>query len=243
MDSFQAQLTVGNDPNPIETTVTLADSSLEIVSSGESLGRWKIADLGLERILGGYRMKVEGETAVLKFAEPERFASLLKGGTQAATGAKPKAKVKKEKKEPRTTRTRPPKEPSVPAESEASTAQAENPTESPPNPVATGEASTVGWLDRNLEAAEKRFGKYLPDWVFSKGGVVVAVGILALLVAKPHWFSTLFLIIAAMGLITSAIALLDQVIAVRIFRGGFTPIQGLIASLAVGLVGILLGAL
>jgi hypothetical protein len=44
-------------------------------------------------------------------------------------------------------------------------------------------------------------------------------------------------------MITSAIALMDQVIATRIFRGGITPIHGLLGSLALVLIGLVLASL
>lgn len=254
MTPFPAQLTVGADPKPIETTVALDGDYLEIASGGESLGRWRVAELQLERIFGGFRMHVEGETAVLKFVEPEKFADALDGssakGNSSATTHKAKKsreKTPKQKKE----KAKPAQEPSSPAQLPADIPpqRHDEPVTNPPSPASTTgekrrrEVSAVGRLDRALERAQKRFGKRLPDWLFSKGGLVIAVGVLVLLLAKPGWFSAAFLILAAIGLITSAIALLDQVIAVRIFRGGFTPIQGLLVSLVVGLVGILLGAI
>jgi hypothetical protein len=51
------------------------------------------------------------------------------------------------------------------------------------------------------------------------------------------------LIVAAIGMIASATALMDQVIATRIFRGNFTPIHGLIGSLALILIGLVLASL
>jgi hypothetical protein len=91
VDSYQAQLTVGADPTPIETTVMLDGAQLEMAASGETLGKWQIADLALERIFGGYRMQVEGESATLKVSEPERFTEAL----ILATGvvSKPEAKA------------------------------------------------------------------------------------------------------------------------------------------------------
>jgi hypothetical protein len=244
MDSYQAQLTVGADPTPIETTVMLDGAQLEMAASGETLGKWQIADLALERIFGGYRMQVEGESATLKFSEPERFTEAL----NLATGVVPKPeakaqKVKKEKvKKEKATKTKGRHNPAAVEAKQTAGVPAAVETTSAPEPAAERK-SAVGWLDEKLESAQKKFGRYLPDWVFSRGGVVVAVGVLILILAKPGWFSVLFLVVAAIGLITSAIALLDQVIAVRIFRGGFTPVQGLIVSLSIGLVGMVLGAL
>lgn len=254
MTQFEASLVVGNDPNPISTTVAVDGASLELSAAGQSLGKWPIADLDMERIFGGYRMNVEGEQAVLKLTDPEQFTEAL----EIATGARaaPQAKPEKKEKKPRRAkkeRVETAAEDSVPVQRKARVPKKAR-SSKPVKEVARASTTTeleepspkrdksVGWLDEKLEGGQQRFGKYLPDWLFTTGGLVVVLAILGMIIAKPVWFSVLFLVIAAVGLITSAIALLDQVVAVRIFRKGFTPIHGLIVSLVIGLVGILLGA-
>lgn len=244
MTEFQASLTASGDPEPIQTTVVLNGTNIELNAGGEPLGAWPIADLGLERILGGFRMTVEGESAVLRFDEPDPFADAL---------AEAQGISVKEKDGPKRERKRKHKAPSV-----KKTTKAEKmipPAQPPesPTPAVTGTVpertgkpageSGVGWLDVKLERAYKKFGRYMPNWLFTKGGLLVILAVLLFIIAKPGWFSSLFLLMAAIGLVAIAVAMLDQVIAVRIFRGGYTPIHGLIGSLAIGLVGILLGAI
>jgi hypothetical protein len=94
-----------------------------------------------------------------------------------------------------------------------------------------------------LDVAAKRGSKYVPEWVFTRGGVVVAFLLVIAMVVFHGVFSTIFLIVAAIGMITSAIALMDQVIATRIFRDALTPIHGLLGSLSFVLVGLVLASL
>jgi hypothetical protein len=246
---FEASLVVGNDPNPVPTTVAVDGSDLELAVAGQSLGKWPINSLGLERIFGGYRMTVEGEAAVLKLSDPEPFAEALAiaTGSKAATRSEPEKKDKKVRKSAKPKSTRPAREPPPPKNDrprgrrksqEATPAPAVLETETAPKAE-----RSVGWLDEKLDKAQKRFGKRLPDWLFTTGGLVIVLALFGMLLAKPGWFSVLFLVIAAIGMIASAVALLDQVVAVRIFRGPYTPIQGLIVSLVIGLVGIVLGVI
>lgn len=226
MTQFDASLIVADDPTPLPTTVELNEGNLILTSGDQPIGTWALDQVELSRVLGGYRFEADGETVTLKIPEADTFGDVLDGIIGSSNNKK------KREKKPKT---------ATPAKAKAEPAKYE--------PVATSakqapkQKSEVNPLDVRLESAQKRFGKYLPDWLFTKGGlIVVGVALLAVVIFRQT-FSALFLIAAAVGLTASAVGLVDQVIATRIFRGRITAVQGLIISLSVGLVGLLLGAI
>lgn len=243
MTQFQASLIAAGDPDPLPTVVELDQGKLVIQSNGQSLGRWDVSDLEFVRIVGGFRVTLDGEVTVLKLTESDEFNAELRSLTETAVEEKPRKKEKK-----RRVRNQPDESTesgAVATAERTSTRMAapilDRPTEAK-DPGARGQ-TFVHWLDAKLEVAAKRWGKYVPEWVFTRGGVVVAFILLVAVLVFPGIFSTIFLIVAAIGMVTSAIALMDQVIATRIFRGGLTPIHGLLGSLALILIGLVLASL
>ncbi len=233
---FQASLIASGDPQPLPTTVELKEGKLSIASNGQALGDWPLETLEFERVVGGVKLTLDGEVAVLKLTDSDQFHRQLVEESSTDTTTKTKTKTEKRKKDKKVKETRASRkaatEESAPAR-EASTAKAE----------AADKDGFLERLDEKLEVASKKWDRYLPDWAFTRGGVAVALLLLIAILVFRVFFSYLFLIVAAIGMITSAIALLDQVIATRIFRGGFTPIHGLIGSLVLVLISLLLAAL
>lgn len=236
---FQATLIAAGDPDPLPTVVELDQGNLVIQSNGQPLGNWPVSDLEFVRIVGGFRVTLDGEVAVLKLPESDQFNAELRQLNESSADALP---AKKEKKK------RGRKEPSKPAEPITNSAPAQTQTKAvaaattTDSPTDAEDRAVINWLDARLDVAAKRGGKYVPEWVFTRGGVVVAFLLLIAIVVFHGVFSTIFLIVAAIGMITSAIALMDQVIATKIFRGALTPIHGLLGSLALVLVGLVLAS-
>lgn len=237
---FQASLIAAGDPDPLPTVVELDQGNLVIQSNGQPLGNWPVSDLEFVRIVGGFRVTLDGEVTVLKLPESDQFNAELRRLNEAA--AEPLPQKKEKKKRGRRERSKP----AVPTAKVAA-------AETEPKAVATAppadsqteakDKAVISWLDSKLDVAAKRGSKYVPEWVFTRGGVVVAFLLLIAMVVFHGVFSTIFLIVAAIGMITSAIALMDQVIATRIFRGALTPIHGLLGSLGFVLVGLVLASL
>ena len=242
MTQFQASLIAAGDPDPLPTVVELDQGKLVIQSNGQSLGRWDVSDLEFVRIVGGFRVTLDGEVTVLKLTESDEFNAELRTLTETALEDKPRKKEKK-----RRVRNKPDHstDSGTVAVAERTPAKVANPADQPAKAQApdAGDQTFVHKLDAKLEVAAKRWGKYVPEWIFTRGGVVVAFLLLVAVLVFPGFFSTIFLIVAAIGMITSAIALMDQVIATRIFRGGITPIHGLLGSLALVLIGLVLASL
>lgn len=251
MTQFQASLIAAGDPEPLPTVVELVQGKLLIQSNGQTLGRWDVSDLEFVRIVGGFRVTLDGEVTVLKLTESDEFNAELRLVNEAAAEVKP---PKKEKKRHLRHQSDDSSDSGAVAVAKHSAAEVAAPApersaEAAPAPERSAEAadpvgqSFVHRLDARLEVAAKRWGQYVPEWVFTRGGVVVAFLFLAAVFVFPGVFSTIFLIVAAIGMIASATALMDQVIATRIFRGNFTPIHGLIGSLALILIGLVLASL
>lgn len=237
MTQFRASLIASGDPEPLPTTIDLDQGKLSLASNGQALGDWSLSELEFERIVGGFRVKLDGEVAVLKLAESDQFGEeLVKHNVLEPAAAKPKAekrpKAEKKAKEKKVTERR-----------ATATKAPERPRDPSPSDAAAKQDSFLVRLDGWLEKAAAKWDRYLPGWVFTRGGVAVGVILLLAMLIFRDVFSTILLIVAAIGLITSAIALLDQVIATRIFRKGFTPIHGLIGSLCLVLVALVLAAI
>jgi hypothetical protein len=248
---FQASLIAAGDPEPLPTVVELVQGKLLIQSNGQTLGRWDVSDLEFVRIVGGFRVTLDGEVTVLKLTESDEFNAELRLLNEAAAEVKPPKKEKKRHLRHQSddssdsgavavAKHSAPKVAAPAPERSAEAAPAPERSAEAPDPVGQ---SFVHRLDARLEVAAKRWGQYVPEWVFTRGGVVVAFLFLAAVFVFPGVFSTIFLIVAAIGMIASATALMDQVIATRIFRGNFTPIHGLIGSLALILIGLVLASL
>lgn len=251
MTQFQASLIAAGDPEPLPTVVELVQGKLLIQSNGQTLGRWDVSDLEFVRIVGGFRVTLDGEVTVLKLTESDEFNAELRLLNEAAAEVKPPKKEKKRHLRHQSDDSSDSGAVAVAKHSAAKVAAPapERSAEAAPAPERSAEAadpvgqSFVHRLDARLEVAAKRWGQYVPEWVFTRGGVVVAFLFLAAVFVFPGVFSTIFLIVAAIGMIASATALMDQVIATRIFRGNFTPIHGLIGSLALILIGLVLASL
>lgn len=223
MTQFDATLIVQDDPTPLPTTVELNEGNLVVTSGEVPIGTWSLDQVELSRVLGGFAFEADGETVTLKIPKADLFADAL----DSQNGSGPSAKQKRSK-----------------ARKVAKTPKAEVVSDAKAVAKKTTPAKAAGEvtpLDQKLEAAQNRFGKHLPDWFFTRGGLVVLGVSLVVLIIFRQIFSAIFLIAAAVGLTASAVALVDQVIAVRIFRGRITAIQGLIVSLSIGLVGLLIG--
>ncbi len=239
MTQFQATLIAAGDPDPLPTVVELDRGNLVIQSNGQPLGNWPVSGLEFVRIVGGFRVTLDGEVAVLKLPESDQFNAELRQLNEGSTDAPPAKREKKKRARKEPTKAAAPASKSASTATKTKAAVAATATDAP---TEIKDRAVINSLDAKLDVAAKRFGKYLPEWVFTRGGVVVGFLLLIAVIVFHTVFSTIFLIAAAIGMITSAIALMDQVIATKIFRGAFTPIHGLLGSLALVLLGIVLAS-
>lgn len=249
MGSFTASLRAIGDVRALPATVELSDGRLSIVAGSTEIGTWSLDEIRLEEIPTGYRMAAEGEQIVIELRDAESFAAEL------ATRSKKKRVFGKRKSTPSAARDvkRTDAAPvvipnAVAREPEATPEAVLAPLPATPpsgDQRTTGSSGTahkgVGIFDRILAKAQKRFGPYLPDWMFSRAMFVLAFAGLVAMFLLPGLFSVLLLIAGALLVLFGAVVYSDTVLASKWLPGRATPIQGLLLGLCVLLLGVLLG--
>ena len=250
MGSFTASLRAIGDVRALPATVELSDGRLSIVAGSTEIGTWSLDEIHLEEIPTGYRMAAEGEQIVIELRDTESFAAEL------ATRSKKKRVFGKRKSTPSAARDvkRTDAAPvvipnAVAREPEATPEPALTPlpAAAPPSgdqktAVSPGTARKgVEIFDRILARAQKRFGPYLPDWMFSRAMFVLAFAGLVAMFVLPGLFSVLLLIAGALLVLFGAVVYSDTVLASKWLPGRATPIQALLLGLCVLLLGVLLG--
>lgn len=98
-------------------------------------------------------------------------------------------------------------------------------------------------VDRIIDAAERRFGSLLPEWVFTRLVFWAVVGALVLTIVFPGVVSTFLLIAGVLLVVVGAILYTDDILASKWLPGRTTPIHVLILGVAVLMLGVLLGIL
>lgn len=98
-------------------------------------------------------------------------------------------------------------------------------------------------VDSGLEAAEKRFGGLLPEWVFTRIMFGVVIGALLLMAILPGLVSTFLLITGLLTVIVGAVVWTDTVLASKWLPGRMTPVHVLLFEVVILIVGVVLGVL
>lgn len=249
MGSFTASLRSIGDVKALPATVELSDGRLSIVAGSTEIGSWTLDEIRLEEIPTGYRLAAEGDQILIELKDVESFATeLAKRNKKKRLFAKDKATPRAN--EPKAAQVAPvlPKlvpEPVSPATEVAVTPAdtAKPPRERRPKESAGLAQRGIGLVDRVLAEAQKRFGPYLPDWLFSRAMFFIALAGLVGLVLLPGPFSILLLITGALLVLFGAIVYSDTVLASKWLPGRATPIQALLLGLCVLLFGVFLGIL
>lgn len=246
MGTYSASLRAIGDTKSLPATVHLEDGQLSIAAGSHEIGSWSLADIELEPLPNGYRMAAEGDQIIIELKELDAFTEALANG-RFKRRLKLRGREKKtadvadsdsKPKEARTplvgTRT------SRPAGSETPTANAPKPAK----PAASRKRSEGGLLTRGMDSldhgisqAQKRFGPYLPDWMFSRAMVFILLTALVVMIIFP----AIFLIIGGLTIALGAVAYSDPMIASRWLPGRTQPPQVLIAGVAMLLLGVLVG--
>lgn len=248
MGSFTASLRSIGDVRALPATVELADGRLSIVAGSTEIGSWALDEIRLEEMPTGYRMAAEGDQILIELKDVESFASEL------ARRNKKKRRFGKEKASPaKAEATAPPQEVvvapqpvaqpvSIPSEGAIPPRENTKPTRVSTQTESSGLAQKgIGVVDRILARTQKRFGPYLPDWLFSRAMFFIALSALVALILLPGLFSVLLLITGALLVLFGAVVYSDTVLASKWLPGRTTPIQALLLGLSVLLLGVLLG--
>lgn len=249
METFSASLRTVGDVNSLAATIELSEGRLRIAAGDTEIGDWPLTEIHLEEIPTGYRMAVEGELLLLEFNDTSSFsAELAKASKKKRRGISRKKETSNAGEETEDQPDAQSEDPIVvtpPATTiEEEPEQVATEVKSPPKPAKPKSGSKIlNAVDDLLIRAKKRFGPYLPDWVFSRGMLVIGVALLALLAVFPGASSMVLLVVGGLGVLFGAVVYSDTVLASRWLPGRTTPQQALLAGLAVFLVGILLGVL
>ncbi len=195
------------------------------VASGEHvIGDWEIAAIDISRIPEGIRVAAEGEVLLLDIDDRAAFeeeAASLKPTSKRSSRPRKSAKAEAS----RAPKTKPAKTATVPK---------------PPAEKAT-KVKGESRIDQFLEQAKERFGSRIPDWVFTRGGLVGVLALIVFCVVFAQLVSNLLLIAGVIALLIGGVTMLDSVIARRILRHRVTPIQVVIGGGTVFVAGLLVG--
>jgi hypothetical protein len=253
MGSFTASLRSIGDVRALPATVELSDGRLRIVAGTTEIGSWSLDEIRLEETPTGYRMAAEGDQILIELRDVESFATeLAKRHKKKRIFGKEKAPASKLTEEVRKANAAPPQPRVTPevaaqkAPSPSSIALPPRQTTEPPQGKSDRKSSRLAEkgleiVDRLLAKTQKRFGPYLPDWVFSRAMFFIAFSALVALILLPGLFSVVLLIAGTLMVLFGAIVYSDTVLASKWLPGRTTPIQALLLGLCVLLLGVLLG--
>lgn len=248
METFSASLRTVGDVKSLAATIELSDGRLRIAAGDTEIGDWPLTEIHLEEIPTGYRMAVEGELLLLEFNDASSFSAELEKSTKQKR--RRLSRKKKTSQESEETGDRPvaPEDSAVATpptpELDEKPGRVATEAQAPAQPTKPGAGTrTLVAIDGLLIRGKKRFGPYMPDWVFSRGMLVIAVALMALLAVFPGVASMALLVLGGLGVLFGAVVYSDTVLASRWLPGRATPQQALLTGLTVFLVGILLGVI
>lgn len=243
MGTFSASLRTIGDVRSLPATVELSEGRLILHAGDTEIGSWALDEINLEEIPQGYRLVAEGEQVLLEFKNVDAFAEELRntGKRRLGFGRKKQQTNKEEPNEPQ--RPEPPAAPTAesvkveqaPAQVVAQVAQVKAPKK-------PGRATrAVDFVDDILIGAKKRFGAYLPDFMFSRAMFAIGIATLVLAILLPGVFSMVLLILGGLMVLFGAVVYSDSVLASRWLPGRATPQQALLLGLSIFLLGVLIG--
>ena len=98
-------------------------------------------------------------------------------------------------------------------------------------------------LDVGIEKARKRFGPYMPAWLFSRAMAFILFGVFVIMLIFPNVSSVLLLLLGGGAIALGAVAYSDPMLASKILPGRMQPPHILIAGVAVLVLGVLIGVI
>ncbi|HUG32336.1 MAG TPA: hypothetical protein VMM14_05530 [Acidimicrobiia bacterium] len=261
MGTFSASLRAIGDVKALPATVEILEGNLKIAAGSTEIGSWPLDEIQLEEIPTGYRMLAEGDQILLELKDVAAFSAAL------ANVAKRKklGRVRKIAQRPKKAA---PADPSAVTEKPLETPISAAPTlevahpRPIPAPAARREPSetttspskkkfadtgighrALDAVDTLLIGAKKRFGAYLPDFMFSRAMFGITLAALIALIVFPGVFSPVLLIAGVLLVMFGAVVYGDSMLAARFLPGRATPQQALLLGLGVLLLGVVLGAI
>lgn len=240
MERFDASLRAIGDVKALPATVGLGDGQLSLAAGDTDLGTWAINEIEFEPIPTGYRMSVEGDQIIIELRDVDAFTEALdKGRKRRMRGRKQK---KSKQTEPAAVQAH--TEPTPPTQArrsrEVALPPASEPTVSRKSPERT---RLIDRIDRMLVKAQKRFGPYLPDWVFTRFMFGILISAIILMVVLPGFISVILLVGGLLLVLLGAVVYTDPMLASRLLPGRTAPQHALLFGVLTLMVGVLLGVI
>jgi hypothetical protein len=235
MGTFNASLRAIGDVKSLPATVELSDGWLSITAGETQIGSWSLDEVHLEEIPTGYRLAAEGEQILIELKDLSGFSAEL-ASRRKRRGRVGRKKATEARSEERVTA----------SVSESAGRASAGASRAESRPAKTNKGWTekgLSFVDGTLEKANKRFGPYLPEWMFTRAMFAIAFGALILLIVLPGLVSTFQLIAGALLIVFGAITYSDPMLASRWLPGRTTPTHALLFGVAVLMMGVLLGVL
>lgn len=225
MGTYNASLRAVGDTRPIPATLLLGEGQLAISSGDVEIGAWALDDISLEPIPTGYRMAAEGEQIILEIKELDAFREALANGRFKRRAVRLPGVARRQKE---------PKAPEAVPE-KASVRSGQKPTGFTTKGLAL--------IDGTVDKARKRWGSYLPEWVFTRAMFIIVFGALLTMLVFPGVVSLLLLISGAILILFGAVAYTDPMLASRWLPGRTNPSHVLVFGVAILVMGVLLGVI
>lgn len=238
MGTFEAGLRTIGDVKALPATIELSEGQLHIAAGSTEIGSWPLSEIHLEEIPTGYRMAAEGEQILIELKDVDSFAAALESRNKRllGLGRKKKRNIQPDSEEP--VRRDPPSQVRVDPQ----------PAPDAPTPAKERSQKSSGWtrkglalLDGTLGQANKRFGSFLPEWVFTRAMFLIAFVALILLLVFPGLVSTFLLIAGGLMILFGAVVYSDSLLASKWLPGRTTSQHVLLFGLAILMMGVLLG--
>ncbi|HJQ76398.1 MAG TPA: hypothetical protein VJ948_03940 [Acidimicrobiia bacterium] len=262
MGTFDVSLRAIGDVKALPARVELEEGRISIAAGSVDIGSWSLSEVHFDPIPTGYRMAAEGEQILIEMHDVDSFYAALQAGRKRRFRRASKPKMEKgglptdspaargSSRTETTTVPPPPRNSARPAATHPIGQRVSVKTETvavalPPRDELS---KSTGWtekglafVDGTLERANRRFGPYLPDWVFTRVMFLIAFGALILAIIFPGLVSSFLLIAGALMVVFGAIVYSDQMLASRWLPGRTTPTHALLFGVAILMLGVLLG--
>lgn len=256
MGTFTASLRAIGDAQALPATVKLEEGRLSIAAGETEIGTWPLTEIDLEPIPTGYRLGAEGEQILIELKDIDSFSEALKEVSKRKFRIPTLRRVKSE--EPDTASREDVATPPAPVVATPAEQRPQRQVALPPAPEEAKPKSAKkpkdrnasGWtekglafVDGTLNTAQKRFGPYLPEWVFTRIMFGVASIALVLMVALPGLVSAFMLVSGALIVVFGAVIYSDPMLTSRWLPGRTQPPHVLLFGVAILMLGVLLGVI
>jgi hypothetical protein len=237
MGTFTVSLRAIGDVRGLPATVELTDGELRISAGETEIGSWPLTEIQLEETPTGYRMAAEGDLILIELKDVQAFAAELerrqtKQGRRRRTKNATPAAAAEITSAPKTARTAI-SEKRRPLRKRARSADREK----------KPKERSDGLVGAILDKARKRFGPYLPDWVFTPAVLGMAVVAVLVMFLFPALVSRLLLISGALVVVGGAVVYTDPMLASRWLPGRTQPVHVLLLGVFILLWGVFVGVL